>query len=221
MGFGLPMLLGGLWGGWPSALGGLLIAGVARVVFVQHMTFFINSLCHTVGRRPYSTRCTARDSAIMAWFTFGEGYHNFHHAFQHDYRNGVKPWQFDPTKWCIWLLSKTGLVGQLRRVPDEAILLAEVAEQQRQLAEKLSVRPAPVTEPIRGMLQTAQERLQEASMNWEQRKAEYRRAAEMKMEASREKLAELRREFREASERLRFAIREWQDAYRLAQVQLA
>ena len=53
----------------------------------------------------------------MAWFTFGEGYHNFHHEFQHDYRNGVKPWQFDPTKWAIWLLHRLGLARHLRRVP--------------------------------------------------------------------------------------------------------
>ena len=220
VGFGLPTVLGWLWGGWTSALGSFLMAGVARVVFVQHMTFFINSLCHTLGRQPYSGQCTARDSAIMAWFTFGEGYHNFHHAFQHDYRNGVKPWQFDPTKWSIWLLNKLGLVRQLRRVPDEKILLAEVAEQQRQLATKLSAKPALVAEPILRMVQAAQERLQQASRNWEQRKTEYRRAAEMKMEASRERLAELRREFREATAHLRAAIRDWQKAHRLAQAQL-
>src|SRR6185312_3004705 len=109
MGFVLPTALGWMVGGWWTALGSLLIAGVARVVFVHHMTFFINSMCHTLGRQPYSSRCTARDSALMAWLTFGEGYHNFHHEYQHDYRNGVKPWQFDPTKWCIWLLYKTGL----------------------------------------------------------------------------------------------------------------
>src|SRR6185503_15819710 len=221
IGFGLPAFLGWIYSGWLGALGSFLIAGVARVVFVQHMTFFINSLCHTLGRQPYSTRCTARDSAIMAWFTFGEGYHNFHHEFQHDYRNGVKPWQFDPTKWCIWLLHKTGLVRQLRRVPEEKILLAEVAEQQRQLTIKLSATPAPISEPIHRMLQSAHERLQQASKNWERRKAEYRRAAEMKMEASREKMAELQREFREARARLRAAIQDWQDAQRWAQAQLA
>ena len=63
----------------------------------------------------------------MAIFTFGEGYHNYHHEFQHDYRNGVKPWQFDPTKWIIWTLSKVGLARKLRRVPADAILRAEVA----------------------------------------------------------------------------------------------
>jgi stearoyl-CoA desaturase (delta-9 desaturase) len=64
---------------------------------LQHCTFLINSACHTIGRQPYSTRCSARDSLFLALFTFGEGYHNYHHEFQHDYRNGVKPWQWDPT----------------------------------------------------------------------------------------------------------------------------
>jgi stearoyl-CoA desaturase (delta-9 desaturase) len=124
--FVLPTVVGGLWSGWAGALGGFLIAGVARVVVVQHCTFFINSACHTIGRQPYSTKCSARDSLLMALLTFGEGYHNYHHEFQHDYRNGVKPWHWDPTKWMIWTLSKLRLVGSLRRVPPQTVLSAQL-----------------------------------------------------------------------------------------------
>jgi len=60
----------------------------------------------------------------MALLTFGEGYHNYHHEFQHDYRKGVRPWQWDPTKWLIWTLSKLKLTGALRRVPAETIAAA-------------------------------------------------------------------------------------------------
>ena len=123
--FGIPMTLGFLWNGWQGALGAFLIAGVARIVVLQHCTFLINSACHTIGRQPYSKKCTARDSLLLALFTMGEGYHNYHHEFQHDYRNGVKPWQFDPTKWLIWTLSKLGLTRNLRRVPADKILSAE------------------------------------------------------------------------------------------------
>lgn len=123
--FGLPGLLGFLWNGWPGALGAFLIAGVARIVVLQHCTFLINSACHTLGRQPYSTKCSARDSFLLAIFTGGEGYHNYHHEFQYDYRNGVKPWQFDPTKWIIWTLSKFGLVCGLRRVPAAKVRAAE------------------------------------------------------------------------------------------------
>ena len=123
--FGLPTLLGFLWDGWIGALGGFLIGGVAKVVVIQHGTFLINSACHTFGRQPYSTRCSARDSFFMALFTFGEGYHNYHHEFQHDYRNGVKPWQWDPTKWLIWSFSKIGLTSGLRRARADLVSLSE------------------------------------------------------------------------------------------------
>ncbi|RYD73258.1 MAG: acyl-CoA desaturase [Verrucomicrobiaceae bacterium] len=132
VGFVLPTVLGYFWNGAAGAMGGFLIGGVARVVCVQHTTFFINSACHTFGKRPYSTRCTARDSFFLALFTFGEGYHNYHHEFQHDYRNGVKPWQFDPTKWVIWTLNKLGMANDLRRVPAEKIRLAEEKERSKQ-----------------------------------------------------------------------------------------
>ena len=137
LGFGVPTLLGYWWNGSAGALGAFLLAGVFRVFAVQHSTFFINSMCHSVGTQPYSSRCSARDSAIMALFTFGEGYHNYHHEFQHDYRNGVKRTNFDPTKWTIWTLEKLGLVSDLRRVPDEKILLAEMNEAKRRAALKL------------------------------------------------------------------------------------
>src|SRR5439155_10762850 len=121
VGFALPVLLGAAWNGWIGALGAFLISGVAKVVVIQHCTFFINSACLTLGRRSYSTRCSARDSLLMALLTFGEGYHYYHHEFQYDYRNGVKSWQWDPTKWIIALLSRIGLIGRLRRAARQAI----------------------------------------------------------------------------------------------------
>jgi stearoyl-CoA desaturase (delta-9 desaturase) len=120
-----------------TALASFLIAGLLRTVVVQQGTFCINSLCHMIGRRPYSTDHSARDSGVVALLTFGEGYHNYHHEFQHDYRNGVKPWQFDPTKWIIWTLSKVGLTQDLRRVPDSRIMAAELKEQSRTLGRDI------------------------------------------------------------------------------------
>jgi len=210
-GFIVPAFLGFLWGGAQGALGSFLLAGVLRTVCVQHSTFFINSLCHTIGNRPYSSRCSARDSWLMALFTFGEGYHNYHHEFQYDYRNGVKPWQFDPTKWTIWVLNKVGLASNLRRVPDEKIMLAEIAEKHRQVDEAMKAGIIPPEK--HGILQMAQERLHLAAKSWEQHKAEYARATERKIEASREKLAELKRDFDMAAANLRAAIQNWHDAY--------
>ena len=102
VGFVFPAYAGWLIeGSWQGALLGLLLGGMFRLTCCHHSTFFINSLCHYMGTQPYSSSHTARDSWFMALLTFGEGYHNYHHEFQHDYRNGVKPWQFDPTKWAL------------------------------------------------------------------------------------------------------------------------
>lgn len=209
MGFGLPTLIGFIWGGWSTALGSLLIAGVARTVFVHHMTFCINSLCHWIGDQPYSSKCTARDSLLMAFFTFGEGYHNFHHEFQYDYRNGVKPWQFDPTKWSIWLLSKVGLAKRLRTVPEEVIVKAQITEQQARLEAALSAQPAPLADSVHSVLATAQERLHAALAHWEHLLAQHRAAAEL----SRAHRRELKNQVEEAYAHLRQAVRDWVEAH--------
>jgi stearoyl-CoA desaturase (Delta-9 desaturase) len=153
-GFIAPAILGYVIdGGWVGALGGFLIGGVARTVAVQHVTFCINSLCHTVGSQPYSNKSSARDSFLMAIFTFGEGYHNYHHTFQYDYRNGVKPWQWDPTKWAIWLLNKIGLARDLRRVDAEKIKSAEAIEKARRLGQAVTETVDEIVEEVKGAVE--------------------------------------------------------------------
>ena len=107
--------------------GVLLLGGLMRLILSHHVTFFINSLCHMWGSRPYTDENTARDNFVLAIATWGEGYHNYHHIFQYDYRNGVKWWQYDPTKWLIWSCSKLGLAKNLRRIPSFNIKKAELA----------------------------------------------------------------------------------------------
>ncbi|QDU65744.1 acyl-CoA desaturase [Engelhardtia mirabilis] len=118
MGAVLPTSLGLLWG---DPLGAFLIAGFLRLVLQWHATFAINSFTHRFGSRPYDPQSTARDSWWTALVTFGEGYHNFHHRFPTDYRNGVRWYHFDPTKWTVWTLSRVGLTKELRRTPRERI----------------------------------------------------------------------------------------------------
>lgn len=205
VGFGLPALLGYLVEGPVGALGGFLLAGVARVVAVQHSTFCINSLCHSVGRRPYSSQVSARDSFLMALVTFGEGYHNFHHEFQHDYRNGVKPWQWDPTKWTIWTLSKLGLTGDLRRVPTERILAAELNELKRQIDHRLEGWErwkAELPEASRAWAEQALVRFQTARAEAEERIQTLQVAAARKVALSSEVVDQWRRELREVLEQL-------------------
>lgn len=123
--FGLvvPSALGTLWG---DPLGSLLVAGILRIVAQWHATWFVNSVAHTYGRQPYTKNVSARDSWITALITLGEGYHNFHHRFPSDYRNGVKWYHFDPTKWFLWTLSQFHLAFDLKRIPFEAINRARV-----------------------------------------------------------------------------------------------
>ncbi len=177
-------------GGMEGILAGILVVGALRVVIVQQCTFFINSLCHTIGDQPYSTRCSARDSWIMALVTYGEGYHNYHHEFQHDYRNGVKPWNFDPTKWTIMALEKLGLVSDLRRVPTNKIVAAEMREAQRKAEAKLaelSEQEGKINEDVKEKILAMIEQLKANLLELEEVVAQ-------KMDASRENVKRWRKE---------------------------
>lgn len=132
----LPALLGQYF--FDSWLGGLAVGGFARVVFVHHCTFFINSLCHYIGTTPYTDTNSAKDSWFMALLTFGEGYHNFHHFFQTDYRNGIRWYHFDPTKWLIGILNSSGLATKLKRTSHEKILAARMQMKIKNLNDKIA-----------------------------------------------------------------------------------
>ena len=118
----LPGLVGALIiGGFSGFLGGLIWGGLLRLVIVHHGTFLINSGAHYWGKQNYSTKNTSKDSPILSLFTFGEGYHNFHHTFQADYRNGHKWYHWDPTKWWIRIFSMIKITKDLHKVPSWTI----------------------------------------------------------------------------------------------------
>lgn len=135
---GLPLVLGFLY---QDVIGMLLIIGALRLFLSHHSTFFINSLAHIWGSQPYTTKNTARDNGVLAFFTFGEGYHNFHHIFESDYRNGIYWWQYDPTKWlikcCYWL----GLANNLRETPKLRIEKAKAAAMLSKVKKNLESMP--------------------------------------------------------------------------------
>ena len=139
MGFVFPAVIAALWG---DPLGGLIIAGVLRMTINQHCTFAVNSVCHYFGEHTYSDRLSARDNWLTAFITCGEGFHNFHHQFPIDYRNGVRAFHFDPSKWLIKLCSWIGLARELKRVSKSRILryrlglVCEPVLNQRQLPPK-------------------------------------------------------------------------------------
>lgn len=119
-----PLLMGLACG---NLAGALMWGVVARICLVFHSAFFINSFAHYFGSRPYDTSVSARDNWIGAFLTNGEGYHNYHHRFPQDYRNGIRWYHWDPTKWLVWTLSKFGVTRELRRTPDEQISAARLA----------------------------------------------------------------------------------------------
>ncbi len=109
IGLAIPTLIGALFG---RPVGGLLWGGFLRIALIHHTTFLVNSFAHLYGTRPY-TENSARDNGLLAFFTNGEGYHNFHHRFPSDFRNGLRWYQWDPTKWLIAVLGLVGLGRQL------------------------------------------------------------------------------------------------------------
>jgi len=133
MGFLLPFLVCSHFFADPR--GGFFFACMLRLVSVHHATFCVNSLAHYLGEASYDDLHTPRDHLLTGLVTFGEGYHNFHHEFPSDYRNAVRWWQYDPTKWLIWLWAKFGLAYGLRRFPENEIKKGRVLMREKQVLE--------------------------------------------------------------------------------------
>ncbi|OGW51369.1 MAG: hypothetical protein A2V62_10465 [Nitrospirae bacterium RBG_19FT_COMBO_58_9] len=111
----LPFVLGVWHGGWQGGIAAFLLGGLFRMFMVLNSTFTINSLCHMIGTQPHGTQDSSRDSWLISFVSFGEGYHNFHHTYARDFRNGPKWYNFDPSKWIIYTLWLLGLAHNLRR----------------------------------------------------------------------------------------------------------
>ncbi|EAU92568.2 acyl-CoA desaturase 1 [Coprinopsis cinerea okayama7 len=126
----MPPLIGFFWG---DALGAFVWAGLVARLFIWHCTFLVNSFAHMHGLQPYSDEDTSRGnlvrasssgprdnqrlkcSKLLALLTGGEGNHNFHHSFPHDFRSGPSNLDWDPSKWIIIGLHHLGWVSGLRK----------------------------------------------------------------------------------------------------------
>lgn len=118
-------------------LGAFFIALWLRLFALHHFTWFINSLAHTWGDKPFCQEQSAVNNYIIALLTFGEGYHNFHHTYANDYRNGIRWYHFDPTKWLIWTLNKLGQTSDLKRMDALTIKKRLVLQRKELLMERL------------------------------------------------------------------------------------
>jgi stearoyl-CoA desaturase (delta-9 desaturase) len=112
---GVPALLGGLlsWSWW-GALTAFLWGGLVRVGLLHHVTWSINSICHMAGRRPFGTRDRSANVWWLAVLSFGESWHNLHHADPTCARHGVKRGQIDMSARLIWMFEKFGWVHSVR-----------------------------------------------------------------------------------------------------------
>ncbi len=207
MGFGFPMAVGALWG---DPWGGLIIAGLVRMVVNHHTTFSINSFCHRIGKKTYDRDLTASDSWITALMTYGEGYHNFHHHFNSDYRNGIRLYHFDPTKWLIVMMQTLGLVWGLRCANKWNILQARLLADQQRTHQRLASCSEAVHDRINELLGSALEQLQQAFERVTRLKADYRRIRHDHLTTMKAQLRHLRREIRHARQEFKAAWQEWQ-----------
>ncbi|MCG3204741.1 MAG: hypothetical protein KCHDKBKB_01457 [Elusimicrobia bacterium] len=213
VGLVFPTLFAAMWGDW---FGGLFFAGIFRTVMNQHFTFCINSFAHLFGSRPYSDQNTSRDNWFLAFLTYGEGYHNYHHKFPADYRNGIQNYHWDPTKWLIKGLEHFGQTTNLRKTPNETILRAKLKMDEQRILKKIQ-NGQPIERHIpQELVVSSRQKIEEAYAHFLKLKEEYYRLKQEKIHSFHvqvahlnERLNEIKAEIRKAQERFHLATLEW------------
>ena len=133
----LPALIGGLWGmSWQAAITAFFWASLVRITLLHHVTWSINSICHTFGDKEFEARDRSRNVSWLAVASFGESWHNLHHADPTCARHGALKGQIDQSARVIWAFEKLGWAYDVRW-PDEVRLAAK--------------RPATATRSFGGM----------------------------------------------------------------------
>jgi stearoyl-CoA desaturase (Delta-9 desaturase) len=128
-------------GGWT----GLLWGGLVRIFFTHHITWSVNSVCHTFGKREFETRDQSRNEWIVGLLGLGEGWHNNHHAFPRSAFHGLHWWQFDLSGYVIWTLERVGLVRDVYRVSPamRARYTSKKIEVESEVPDSLDVKMLP------------------------------------------------------------------------------
>ena len=128
-----PALIGGLWAwSWQGALTAFFWASLVRISFLHHVTWSINSICHTFGKEEFEVRDKSRNVNWLAILSFGESWHNLHHSDPTCARHGVLKGQIDIAARLIWLAEKLGWASDVRW-PDETRLAGKRAGGSRKL----------------------------------------------------------------------------------------
>lgn len=211
----LPAIIGFAIGGLSGAMGCFVWAGLARVVFVHHGTFLINSAAHIWGTQPYSEENSSRDSFWLAFLTFGEGYHNFHHTFQADYRNGHKWYHMDPSKWWIQSFKYLGLNSDLKSTPKHSIEIAKVNMRFKKLADRLQRRNVNIHR-FEDRLTNCKENLRAKMYEIQKAKRDLKKMAKDSKIAMKNKISELKDSIKMAKDDLLQLFKEMNAEYKQA-----
>ncbi|OGN62996.1 MAG: hypothetical protein A3F09_01665 [Chlamydiae bacterium RIFCSPHIGHO2_12_FULL_49_11] len=189
-----------------SYFGAFVIGFLGRLFFLHHFTWFINSLAHYWGHQNYSTEHTAVDNYLLSILTFGEGYHNYHHTFAQDYRNGIRWFHFDPTKWIIWLLEKCRLATGLKRANGLKISEKMLLEHKKVLLEKVCTHFAHKKEAFEAAISEHIDKLVAKAKRIHDLSKEYEKAKRQKWADT---LGDLRLEIRTTKKHFQESYRAW------------
>ena len=211
----LPAVIGFAIGGLSGTVGCFVWAGLARVVFVHHGTFLINSAAHIWGTQPYSEENSSRDSFWLAFLTFGEGYHNFHHTFQADYRNGHKWYHMDPSKWWIQSFKYLGLNSDLKSTPKHSIEIAKVNMRFKKRADRLQRRNVNIHR-FEDRLTKCKENLRAKMYEIQKAKRDIKKMAKESKIVMKNKISELKDSIKMAKDDLRQLFKEMNAEYKQA-----
>jgi len=209
----LPAIFGYLIGGIAAAVGCLVWGGLVRLVFVHHGTFLINSAAHIWGKQPYSQEDSSKDSFWLAFLTFGEGYHNFHHTFQADYRNGHKWYHFDPSKWWIKIFSLLRLKSNLKKTPKHSIEVAKLDIKFKKTADKLSSKNID-TSVFEKQLLRYRKSMKLCLFEIHKARQEMKEAMKNQADSIREKIIEIKQSYKQIKQDLRLMFNEMNEQYK-------
>ena len=209
----LPALIGFLIGGFATGVGCLVWGGLVRTVFVHHGTFLINSAAHIWGTQPYSEENSSRDSFWLAFLTFGEGYHNFHHTFQADYRNGHKWYHVDPSKWWINSFNFLGLKSNLKSTPKHSIEAAKIDIKSKKAFSKLESRNID-TEEFQNQIDEHKSSMRTSLYEIHKLKRELKNCVASSKKAVKDKIIELKKNYAELKAELKAVFKEMNRQYK-------
>jgi stearoyl-CoA desaturase (delta-9 desaturase) len=120
--------------------------GLVRMFLTHHVTWSVNSVCHTFGRREFETTDRSRNEWIVGLLAFGEGWHNNHHAFPRSAFHGLHWWQFDISSYVIWTLERLGLARDVYRVPAALVMQRAAKKATFSLVQLEALKPAGLEE---------------------------------------------------------------------------